>query len=111
VPENDDPAVGLEKDIVPDAAAANIGDRIRATRSGAARSCSFIVSPYDVRVIGVVGADGTRLDVVIEEKVTVYVPTGTLTRKSWQNTVAVCPAASVSPPTRVYELLPDFMVM
>jgi len=100
VPDNAVPVVGLEKDIVPVAAEANIGDRIRATRSGAARSCSFIVSPYDVRVIGVVGADTAWLAVVIAEKVTVYVPTGTVVKKSWQNTVPVCPAARVSPPTR-----------
>ena len=102
--------MGLEKDIVPVAAETNIGDRIKAMRRGAARSCSFIVSPYEVRLIGVVGPDGTVLEVVMDEKVTVYVPTGTVVRKSWQNTVAVCPAASVSPPTRVYEVVPDFMV-
>jgi len=74
--------VGLEKVIVPEAAAANIGDRIRATKRGAARSCSFIVSPYEVRVIGVVGADTAWLAVVSAEKVTVYAPTGTFVRKS-----------------------------
>jgi len=100
VPVNACPEVGLEKDIVPVAAAANIGDRIRATRSGAARSCSFIVSPYEVRLIGVVGADTAAFAVVIAEKVTVYVAIGTFVKKSWQNTVAVCPAASVRPPTR-----------
>jgi hypothetical protein len=98
-PDNAVPEVGLEKVIVPVAAEANIGDRIRAIRRGAARSCSFIVSPYEVRLMGVVGADTAWLAVVIAEKVTVYVPTGTVVKKSWRNTVAVWPAATVRPPT------------
>jgi hypothetical protein len=52
-----------------------------------------------VTEIAVVGADGTVLEVVIDEKVTVYVPAGTVVRKSWRKTVEVCPAAIVSPPT------------
>lgn len=107
---NDEPAAGLENAIEPVAAAANIGDRIRAIRRGTARSCSFIVSPYDVRLIVVVGADTAWLAVVIAEKVTVYVPTGTVVKKSWANTVAVCPAANVRPPTRTYVVVPDFRV-
>ena len=52
-----------------------------------------------IRVV-VAPADGTVLEVVIAEKVAVYVPTGTAIRKSWQKTVPVCPADNVMPPTR-----------
>jgi hypothetical protein len=52
-----------------------------------------------VTVVEVVGADTAWLAVVIAEKVTVYVPAGTVVKKSWRKTVPVCPAVSVSPPT------------
>jgi hypothetical protein len=100
VPEKTDPAVGLENVIEPVAAAAIKGDASSATKRGSARSWSFMVSRYGtVTVIGVVGADTAWSAVVMAEKVTVYVPAGTVVKKSWRKTVPVCPAASVSPPT------------
>jgi len=99
VPVSAVPEAGLEKDIVPVAAEATIGDSIRATSRGSARNWSFILSPYEVMLIAVVGADTAWLAVVMAEKVTVYVPTGTVVKKSWRKTVPVCPAVSVSPPT------------
>jgi len=60
---------------------------------------------------GIVGADTAWLAVVYAEKEATYDPAGTTSEKSWQKTVAVCPAVSVSPPPRTYVVVPNFRVV